>query len=193
MAAGLSSAGEVRVVWNPARSRQNASARVREAAPGGVLASRGQLSGERCSVPGLHGCVGSRGSWLWRSVGDGQTPLVTQAAEWRGPLGSRWHFSPRTGRTEPWVPGSGWRGERPENPGRSFGALGRQARFGCGGRGTWQRGGGRGGCAMQGPADSATVPRKKQESLMPRLGLGTRPGVITGAPCREAGLFRAAS
>lgn len=56
-----------------------------------------------------------------------------------------------------------------------------------------QRGGGRGGCTMQGPADSATVPRKKQESLVPRLGLGTRPGVITGAPCREVGVFRAAS
>lgn len=40
---------------------------------------------------------------------------------------------------------------------------------------------------VQGLGDSATTPRRNQHSSMPRLHLGTRPGVIMGAPCREVG------
>lgn len=40
---------------------------------------------------------------------------------------------------------------------------------------------------LQGLGDSATTPRRNQHSSMLRLHLGTRPGVITGAPCREVG------
>lgn len=96
-------------------------------------------------------------------------------------------FNPRTGKTEPWAPGSRWQGERPENPKAELWSAGETEVVGLWGERYMEVEVEEVAAWLQGLGDSATMPRRNQQSSMPRLHLGTRPGVIMGAPCREVG------